>query len=48
MTAAGYIEPAAESFGSTATAGIRDAEDLSQEEIEQVNQYIAFLKSQRK
>lgn len=49
MTAAGYIdEPATESSGGTVAAGIKDTEDLSQNEIDQVNQYIAFLKSQRK
>ena len=49
MAAAGYIdEPTTESDGGTVAAGIKDAEDLSQEEIDQVNQYIAFLKSQRK
>ena len=49
MAAAGYIdEPAAESSGGTVAAGIKDTEDLSQDEIDQVNQYIAFLKSQRK
>ena len=49
MAAAGYIdEPAAESDGGTVVAGIKDTEDLSQEEIDQVNQYIAFLKSRRK
>ncbi len=47
MAAAGYIDEPIEETG-TAVAGIRDAEDLSQDEIEQVNQYIAFLKSQRK
>lgn len=49
MAAAGYIdEPVTETKSGTVTAGIKDAEDLSQEEIDQVNQYIAFLKSQRK
>ena len=49
MAAAGYIdEPAAELDRGTVAAGIKDTEDLSQEEIDQVNQYIAFLKSQRK
>ncbi|WLD76512.1 helix-turn-helix transcriptional regulator [Mogibacterium neglectum] len=49
MTAAGYIdEPATETESGTVAAGIKDTEDLSQEEIDQVNQYIAFLKSQRK
>jgi hypothetical protein len=46
MAAAGYIdEPVAESDEGTVAAGIKDTEDLSQEEINQVNQYIAFLKS---
>lgn len=49
MAAAGYIDDSAtESDGGTVAAGIKDTEDLSQEEIDQVNQYIAFLKSQRK
>ena len=49
MAAAGYIdEPTAEMEGGTVASGIKDTEDLSQEEIDQVNQYIAFLKSQRK
>lgn len=50
MAAAGYIdEPASvETEGFTTVAGIKDAEDLSEEEIEQVNQYIEFLKSKRK
>ena len=49
MAAAGYIdEPTAETESGTVATGIKDTEDLSQEEIEQVNQYIAFLKSQRK
>ena len=49
MAAAGYIdEPSDEPSGGTVAAGIRDSEDLSPDEIDQVNQYIAFLKSQRK
>ncbi|MCD8175138.1 MAG: helix-turn-helix domain-containing protein [Phascolarctobacterium sp.] len=50
MAAAGYIdEPTStETEGTTTVAGIKDAEDLSQDEIDQVNKYIAFLKSQRK
>lgn len=50
MTVAGYIdEPISTGTeGATAVAGIKDAEDLSQDEIDQVNKYIAFLKSQRK
>ena len=49
MSAAGYIdETIAETTEGTVAAGIKDTEDLSPEEIEQVNQYIAFLKSQRK
>ena len=49
MAAAGYIdEPTAETESSTVANGIKDTEDLSQEEIDQVNQYIAFLKSRRK
>lgn len=49
MTAAGYIDgPATEIAEGTVATGIKNTEDLSQEEIDQVNQYIAFLKSQRK
>ena len=49
MAAAGYIdEPTAETESSAVATGIKDTEDLSQEEIDQVNQYIAFLKSRRK
>ena len=49
MAAAGYIdEPTAETESGTAPTGIKEMEDLSQEEIDQVNQYISFLKSQRK
>lgn len=47
LAAAGYIDEPIEEIG-TAVAGIKDAEDLSQEEVEQVNRFIAFLKSQRK
>ncbi len=46
MTAAGYIDEDPEE--TTAVAGIKDADDLSQEELAKVNEYIAFLKSQRK
>ena len=49
MAAAGYIdEPTAETESATMATGIKGMEDLSQEEIDQVNQYIAFLKSRRK
>lgn len=49
MLAAGYLDEADnELSGSTVTTGIQDADDLSPDEINQVNQYIAFLKSQRK
>lgn len=49
MATAGYIdEPASKSSDGTVAAGIKDTEDLSQEEIDHVNQYIAFLKSRRK
>lgn len=49
MAAAGYIdEPVVQTENSTISAGIKDTEDLNQEEIDQVNKYIAFLKSQRK
>lgn len=47
LTVAGYIDEPSEEAG-TAVVGIKDAEDLSQEEIEQVNRFIAFLKSKRK
>lgn len=48
MAVAGYIdEPITEESGTVA-AGLKDADDLSQDEIDQVNQYIAFLKSQRR
>lgn len=49
MAAAGYIdEPAAESGGGTVAAGIKETEDLTEDELSKVNEYIAFLKSQRK
>ena len=49
MAAAGYIdESITEPESGTAAAGIKNIDDLSQEEIDQVNQYIAFLKSRRK
>lgn len=49
MATAGYIdEPVVETENGTVAAGIKDTEDLNQEEIDQVNKYIAFLKSQRK
>lgn len=49
MAAAGYIDDAPNSDNeSTSLAGINGTEDLSPEELEQVNSYIAFLKSQRK
>ena len=48
MSAAGYIdEPVSEAEG-TAVAGLQNTEDLSQEEIDKVNEFIAFIKSQRK
>lgn len=46
MAAAHYIEEHPEE--STAAAGIKDTEDLSEDEIAKVNEYIAFLKTQRK
>ena len=50
MAAAGYIDetPEPKDSGNTVTSGIQDADDLSPDEIDQVNQYIAFLKSRRK
>ena len=49
MAAAGYIDEAPTKEGnSTATAGINGAEDLTEDELAQVNQYIAFIKNQRK
>ncbi len=48
MAAAGYIDEPAVDADATAVAGIQNADDLSQEEIDKVNEYIAFLKSQRK
>jgi len=48
MAAAGYIDEPAADADATAVAGIQNADDLSQEEIDKVNEYIAFLKSQRK
>ena len=46
---AGYIDEFPEKEeNSTAAAGIIGAEDFSKEELAQVNQYIAFIKSQRK
>ena len=50
MAAAGYIDetPEPTDSGNTVTSGIQDADDLSPDEIDQVNQYIAFLKSRRK
>lgn len=49
MVAAGYIDEATENDTNSMTAaGINGTNDLSPEELEQVNNYIAFLKSQRK
>lgn len=48
MAAAGYIDEPLMDTDATAVAGIQNADDLSQEEIDKVNEYIAFLKSQRK
>ncbi len=48
MAAAGYIDEVPPEETITAVAGIKDADDLSPEELDQVNQYIAFLKTQRK
>lgn len=49
MEHAGYIDEFPEKEeNSTAAAGIIGAEDFSKEELAQVNQYIAFIKRQRK
>ena len=49
MEQAGYIDETPEKKEeSTAVAGITGVEDLSEDELAQVNQYIAFIKSQRK
>ena len=48
MAVAGYIDEPTVNIDATAVAGIQNADDLSQEEIDKVNEYIAFLKSQRK
>ena len=47
MEAAGYIDEAPNAGGVTA-AGISGTDDLSPEELAQVNEYIEFLKSKRK
>lgn len=48
MSAAGYIDEVSEHDDVTSMAGVSGAEDLTPEELDQVNNYIAFLKSQRK
>lgn len=49
MAAAGYIdEPVAKSDSGTITSGIKDTEDLSQEEIDKFNKYVTFLKTSAK
>lgn len=50
MVAAGYIDESPEPVDSanTVISRIQNADDLSPDEIDQVNQYIAFLKSRRK
>ena len=48
MAAAGYIDEVPEQEETVALAGLNGTEDLSPEELAQVNSYIAFLKSQRK
>lgn len=48
MAAAGYIDEIPAQDESTSVAGLDGTEDLSPEELEQVNSYIAFIKSQRK
>ena len=48
MAAAGYIdEQPEEDHEVTVPAGITGAEDLTEDELAQVNQFIAFLKTQR-
>lgn len=47
MEAAGYIDEDPNAGGVTA-AGISGTDDLSPEELAQVNEYIEFLKSKRK
>lgn len=49
MELAGYIDDDVdEDQAGVAPAGITGAEDLSPEELEQVNKFIAFIKTQRK
>ena len=50
MAAAGYLDetPEPASSGNTVTSQIQNTDDLSPDEIDQVNQYIAFLKTRRK
>jgi len=47
MEAAGYIDETPD-VGGVSAAGISGADDLSQEELAQVNDYIEYLKSKRK
>lgn len=47
MEAAGYIDEVSDNAG-TAVAGIAGAEDLSPEEIAEVNTFIDYLKNKRK
>lgn len=47
MAAAGYIDEIEKQEDATAVAGIDGADDLTPDEIADVNKYIAFLKSQR-
>lgn len=47
MAAAGYIDEPAQETEGTVAAGIKNTEDLSPEEIAEVNRYIDFIKSQR-
>ncbi|MFQ7244156.1 MAG: helix-turn-helix domain-containing protein [[Eubacterium] siraeum] len=47
METAGYIDGVTD-VGGTVASGISGAEDLSQEELAQVNEYIKLLKSKRK
>lgn len=47
MAAAGYIDEPAQEQESTAAAGIQNVDDLSPEELKEVNEFIEFLKNKR-